>query len=398
MYHTSESTVKNHSHSISETSPILGDVESFIAEHDFTTIPEVESVLGLKSDSHRVSILTESALTELDSVAGSDAVNTLTKTPLGYTIQIFIFLWLTLSIGLSPFFGQLALLDPETGKKVVTFLPQAPYVADFFIAIVIANFLTLIFWGKKGLRECWNIRQIIKLSPISLFHGLSESAELGALIFVDGTLRAVINQFKLPVVGLLRRLLMKESRTAQQWLIIISITIAVWGFILSDIKSQVSTERIQEILGPGLNLSLAAVGFGLSAGLVGDTLMKRSSQPFIVQMAQIRVTTMLVVLIVMIIYAYWIEQLWKLCFYGWNWRVVILVVWLVLKDFTTLYVLKRLNSFWPALASSSGLIVTFFTDFLYFKEAFRPMSFIFVFLISLLVVILSLSKKKSGSR
>lgn len=199
---------------------------------------------------------------------------------------------------------------------------------------------------------------------------------------------------------------MKESRTAQQWLIIISITIAVWGFILSDIKSQVSTERIQEILGPGLNLSLAAVGFGLSAGLVGDTLMKRSSQPFIVQMAQIRVTTMLVVLIVMIIYAYWIEQLWKLCFYGWNWRVVILVslliliivliilpvvclrincsfsqvVWLVLKDFTTLYVLKRLNSFWPALASSSGLIVTFFTDFLYFKEAFRPMSFIFVFL------------------
>lgn len=145
------------------------------------------------------------------------------------------------------------------------------------------------------------------------------------MVYLDGAFRSVLSQLKLPIVALIRRVFLNERRSIVQWIFICSITIAVWGFIFSDIKTQSSSIRATEIMGPGLGLGLAALLFGIFAGLAADILTKRSGQRYIIQMSQIRTTTMLVVLILMIIYAKVKNELWKIPFYGWNWRVVILV-------------------------------------------------------------------------
>lgn len=144
-------------------------------------------------------------------------------------------------------------------------------------------------------------------------------------MFLDGASRSVLSQLKLPTVGIFRRILLKEKRSMQQWLLICCITVSVWGSILSTVESQASMERVHEILGPGLGLGLICVGFSSCAGLAADVLMKKTNQEFIIQVAQIRLTSMLVVLIIMIGYACWMDEMWKLVFYGWNWNVVGLV-------------------------------------------------------------------------
>lgn len=69
---------------------------------------------------------------------------------------------------------QFALWDPEQGRKVANFLPQGPYVMEFLMASLLANVISFIAFGAKGLKECWNFNRMLKLSPISILHGASE--------------------------------------------------------------------------------------------------------------------------------------------------------------------------------------------------------------------------------
>lgn len=81
-------------------------------------------------------------------------------------------------IGLGPLISQIALWDPVKKRKIAHFLPQSPFVVEFGLAVVIANVVSFMAFGKKGLLACWDPLQLFQMSPISIFHGLSEVSYL----------------------------------------------------------------------------------------------------------------------------------------------------------------------------------------------------------------------------
>lgn len=241
------------------------------------------------------SIFDEKAVNELEAAAGGKVVALVIDSPTGFVFQMVLFFMLVLVIGLTPFFTQLLLRDPVTGLKSATFIPQTPYLIDFIITVILSNTLSLILFGTKGLKDCWDIKSITRLSPISLLYGTAQSLEVVAMLYLNSAFRTILNQLKLPFSAILQCLVLGEKYTVLQWCLVAATTTSVCGFILANLKNRGDTNAITGIAGPGLAYGCTAVACSFFAAWMTDIKTKKMGGHLVTQVAQLRLTTAMVV-------------------------------------------------------------------------------------------------------
>lgn len=145
------------------------------------------------------------------------------------------------------------------------------------------------------------------------------------MVYLDSAFRSILNQLKLPLAAVTRRIFAGERRPLVQWCIIAATTTAVIGFIMAKVKSQANSPGIRGVIGQGVIIGLTAVSASFLAAWMTDVKTKKMDSHLICQMAQMRVTTMLVVAAYTVGYAVLKGETHKLLFYGWTVRVFGLV-------------------------------------------------------------------------
>lgn len=234
------------------------------------------------------------------------------------------------------------------------------------------------------------------------------------MLYLNSAFRTILNQLKLPFSAILQCLVLGEKYTVLQWCLVAATTTSVCGFILANLKNRGDTNAITGIAGPGLAYGCTAVACSFFAAWMTDIKTKKMGGHLVTQVAQLRLTTAMVVAAYTIGWAAQHGELWKLPFYGWNIKVFGLVsnigcfstlflfavfatlqsCFLVLKDILTIYVLKKLSNIWLGLATCAGLGVSYIADILFLDERFESVCFTFIVAVSILTVAWPASKNK----
>lgn len=301
----------------------------------------------------------------------------------------------------TPIILQVALWNPATQQKENTFLPQTPYIVEFFISVVISNCISLATEGRRGLAQCWDLQGIKILLPVSLLHGTSECLELLSMVWLDGASRAVVSQLKLPIVVLFFGVTAAGRRLPPaRYLSALVILAAGVGYILNRGNFLSPAEGVpSSYFRLGLPLGIATMVLSASASLLLDVRTKlQKTTPYFAQAAQLRLATLIVVTLGMVLYAYYTDSIHKIFFQGWTSRVFYLVAWLVLKDYSTWLILKRLAALHLALCSSVALCLTYILDsFIFVQQWQGTQSLLLIIIIALALAIYATTGRTTGN-
>ncbi|XP_053993115.1 uncharacterized protein LOC128884083 [Hylaeus volcanicus] len=274
-----------------------------------------------------------------------------------------------LLVSCTPIMLQLALWDPVLKKKKNVLFPETPFVLEFFTSVCIANIYSLVFNGKTEWKKCWSCIDIINLSLPSLLHSISVILQLISMVYLDGTSRSILNQLKLPFIAIFSAVFFKRFYPLARYFILVVVLLASTAFV-SYTRNFVITEAslTSEYIFKGVPLGVITAFLSALAALVLDVQTKdKTETSYIIQLAQLRISSLFFVTICSLFHAmitHGVSSLFK----KWSFRVVLLVLWLVMKDYSTVLLLKRLTAMHNALCISVALCLTFFLDTIIFDK------------------------------
>lgn len=299
-------------------------------------------------------------------------------------VAAFIFIAFSILTGLCPVIYQWVLMDPITGIKEVKFVPcMAHAFAYTFNAI--GSALTMLLFSNTT--EAWkwitDKEAALEIAPAVFCNSMSDAGEVVAMKFLDGGVRAVLNQIRLPIVTSIKTVCHGVRHTLQQWLLIISVSGAVVAFVLS--KAQVVTSLSE--LKWGICIALGVILFGVTGATTADPILGRPPRrPINFYLWRIRSVGTLFIWIITLIGAFGFmgKNIWNL-FEGITYRFFILVGFLALRDVFYIATLSYLDALKNGLGNCVAVSVAFTADIVIFHEPFRWQSFILVVLVLNLV-------------
>lgn len=152
----------------------------------------------------------------------------------------------------------------------------------FLFGVTLASFMTLMFYGKDGLRQAWDVHQIFQYLPIGILFGFSSAMLYVAYAHhVTASIVTVLGFIYMPVAALGKRIVLKQSTSWLQWVALTIITVAsmTFGFLQAVAPSQ----RANEIQVVGLWFVIISATLAASASLVMEKMLGSTQQPFYIQ-------------------------------------------------------------------------------------------------------------------
>jgi hypothetical protein len=216
------------------------------------------------------------------------------------------------------------------------------------------------------------------------------------MVYLDGTSRSILNQLKLPFIAIFSAVFFKRFYPLPRYFILVVVLLASMAFV-SYTENFVLTETslTYEYIFKGVPLGVSTAFLSALAALVLDVRTKdKTENSYIIQLAQLRISSLFFVIISSICHAgmtYGVSYLFK----GWSFRILFLVrfyhiiefkalfiyflkvLWLVMKDYSTVLLLKRLTAMHNALCISVALCLTFFLDTIIFQKKSPDSNIIF---------------------
>eukprot|EP00917_Polyrhabdina_sp_WS-2016_P015623 GHVP01033959.1.p1 GENE.GHVP01033959.1~~GHVP01033959.1.p1 ORF type:complete len:435 (-),score=65.44 GHVP01033959.1:618-1922(-) len=320
-------------------------------------------------------------------LAGTNVVKAIEDPNFGIWIQVGIFVSMVFLLGFTPLVKIQALWDAALNRKVAHFVGQTPYIAHFSMSVVLANVIQLSTQGLKGVKDCWDWKAFLVMLPVSAIIGFAEQMEMVTLVHIDGTMWKILNQVKLPLTALIGWGFLGRKQTPVQWTLIGSVSIAIMTYC--SVSAGASAASISTF---GIILGLTNVFLATTGALVADVMYKKVKHGFLPQIAQGRLAAALVVTAVMTYDVAKEGVWWKLPFYGWNFRVLLLTIWLLMKDWSVTFVLKNLDSMWKALGTALGLVVTYFGEILLMGRPMDTTQFLIVLIIVMNIMVYAMTK------
>ena len=203
---------------------------------------------------------------------------------------------------------------------------------------------------------------------------------------------AVIHKIRLLETAIMTRIFLRRKISLLSWLICLTVTSCVLGFVLFDVGQGKSGSG--EFLGVILLFCNITISVGCS--IYGDWVYKKLNFSLPIQMAQGRISASIGALFISIIFIT-SKSWWKYGFFGgpnggWNFQVVMLYFFMIIRDWSTCFVLLHLDALWKALAGSAAVGTTYILDVLMHGKKVVPSKICLLFGIMFGVAIYAITK------
>eukprot|EP01069_Polyplicarium_translucidae_P012533 Polyplicarium_translucidae@DN5297_c0_g1_i1.p1 len=369
---------------------LAGDVESIVCSEE---VAMYEEAITGRSASRRASIFKAEALDTWRQQYGEVSVERAVFSIPGYAVQAVIFVSMVFMLGLTPIVKQKALWNEASGQKELLFISQSPYVVHFGTSVVLGNLGAFATEGLGGLADCWDVKALLLLFPVSALYALGESTEMQVLAHLDGTTWKILNQLKLPFTAFAGFCLFNRRPKAIQWVLIGVLTATICGYSMASSRS---VDLSPDVF--GMTIGVMNVIVSTSAGVLADVMYKKLRFSFIIQIAQGRLIGCLLTIAMMVTVMWKRDELGSIPFFAhWNWRVVILVGWLLMKDWLVTFVLKNMDALWKAIGTALGLCVTYSAELMFMERRFDAVLFAFVIIVVLTTVAFTMARPPTAT-
>lgn len=225
------------------------------------------------------------------------------------------------------------------------------------------------------------------LSPVHYLNILSLQSLDGIIYqYLEGAMKAIVSQIRLPIVALIGVILLKRTQSALQWVLIIGVTVSVVGY------SSISLTGKETVTQFGLWMAVFQACCGAVGTTVSEITLKKVKFPFCVQMSQARFVSAVASFGGLIIYLFRNE--YTSLFVGWSYRIGCLVAWLAFRDWAMTSVLKALSALWKMLASGLALCISYVVETLVLRRSFDVVAVSFVLCLVIDILAYSLSRRQ----
>lgn len=281
--------------------------------------------------------------------------------------------------GCSSVLTQIAMRDPLTGAKNVTWIKRMPLMTAYASSVTFALVASPILYGVESLYDLLNPREIMLHAPISLAYVFQDVAVVEVQQRINASLWKVISQSKMGMTAVGAYLFLQRRQSLTQWLLLINISILICLYGSQGLSTfEISSYGF-------LVLGLASLLATTTAGLASEIFIKKARGHFITQFGTMRISGLVLGCIVMF-YEITKDDQWHLFPYGnFSPRVFLIVLAELANSWVTTLVVKRLDSVWKSFVGSIGLGIT------YVLELTLPNSRGFNFTLFALIVSIAIS-------
>jgi len=117
-------------------------------------------------------------------------------------------------------------------RATFNYTKETVILASAVCSIVLGTTLSVLRRGWRGLAECYDLRAIAVLFPVSASFCISQFALLKTFHYFDGAFIKLLGQMKLPLTALLSYFVLDRRYSGRQWLVMLSICISCFMFTL----------------------------------------------------------------------------------------------------------------------------------------------------------------------
>eukprot|EP01054_Gregarina_sp_Poly1_P007648 Gregarina_sp_Poly_1__7647@NODE_42_length_18083_cov_98_634880_g36_i0_p5_GENE_NODE_42_length_18083_cov_98_634880_g36_i0NODE_42_length_18083_cov_98_634880_g36_i0_p5_ORF_typecomplete_len449_score57_53Nuc_sug_transp/PF04142_15/4_6e17TPT/PF03151_16/1_2e03TPT/PF03151_16/3_7e07CRTlike/PF08627_10/2_2e05CRTlike/PF08627_10/25EamA/PF00892_20/8e05EamA/PF00892_20/24PUNUT/PF16913_5/0_00035PUNUT/PF16913_5/1_4e02Cytochrom_B558a/PF05038_13/2e03Cytochrom_B558a/PF05038_13/1_4e02Cytochrom_B558a/PF05038_13/1_3_NODE_4 len=291
--------------------------------------------------------------------------------------------------GVDPLLDQWAVIVPGSSRKEFRYIPQSPFIVSYALnglsAAIFAFFVNI-----QTAKAVWKPKAILAQVPIAMAFVFGDWACAFCALKMSASLIKVISQTKLIVTATFAWIILGTTQTLTQWILILASTVLIVSYGMLD-GGDLSGEMI------GVAVAIIDVVVGCGSGVLSELTMKRVKYRYMAQMAHNRWACLLVSMVQMCFILTKTQQWHQFPFGGWGMAQIMIVLVDYAKAWTTMLILKRLNSVWKVLAGALSLGFTYVMSSILFSEhganPFSWSAFSIVAAISLLILAYASSKR-----
>lgn len=308
----------------------------------------------------------------------------------GMAVQLIVFFGYVLIQGLHPNLTSLskhAIIDGEVHRI-------SPYMNGVFmfysniLTIVCMWIISLIMDGKRGLKACFDWKNIARLSIPGVLYAIGDVLQLIAYDNLDGTTVSIISQFRMLFSAILFRIIMKKRLTSVQWMQLICIFLLILVYfrvtmVTDSLDGSNKSSAASSSFVVGILFQFGRVLLTGPANVVSCMIFQDGDIPFYAQMAHSQMSAIPASGIVGVI-DITASNNWKYfpfsgpsceanirdpsasCF--WTYDIFILGLWYSFRQTLTCLLLKVLDVIWKGISDVMGVFCTYILAISIFNE------------------------------
>jgi len=234
-------------------------------------------------------------------------------------------------------------------------------------SLIIGSVIEYCKRGMRGLQQCFDARNVLRLLPVSACFAASSLGLLLAFPHFDGAFIKLLGQAKLPLTALLSAAVLSRRYSLVQWQIILLIGVACTTFTALKLGSRIQLGG--EVSLVGFAAVFAWVFFNVLATLFAERAFKKTEGlPFTTVMTNLRIGE---------IFAMWMMLLWNVpdfrvgnFFRGWDASTLAVLATFLGDAWLSALMVKNLSSVSKTVAKSCTLVVLYSLSLATGKQTF----------------------------
>lgn len=194
-------------------------------------------------------------------------------------------------------FGKNVIENAATKGKMIN--PSWYGTTNNIISLAFGFGFTYVKMGFAGIKQICDYEGILKYAMPALFFGLQNNMMTLGNLYLSGSLKKVLSQFRIPITAVVSGFVMGTKYTNLQKLVITLITTSVWVFVViveggGNLFKSGDAEKDANIT-IGLIIAVMANLFAVFATVVTEKFLKKDkSTPFYIQLSQVMITQLVI--------------------------------------------------------------------------------------------------------
>jgi len=248
------------------------------------------------------------------------------------------------------------IIDISKDNGGLPYAKASPCVINSLIDVIIGNVIGYLNDGLPGLQQCWEPESLKIFSCIAVAYAFNDFLEMQSMSMMGGSVYQILLQSKLLITAMIMWFVRGQRQSNLQWNILITIAIGMSAFML------VGEDDSESPFGLGaLLIVLLKVFFSCACAVVVEKYLKAyQSMPIHCQIAQLKFCWFFTSLLLTV--AFDSQVMTQGFFSGWDWRTLVVTMSWFCKGWSTLTVLKILNSVLKNIGEAVAILVIYLTD------------------------------------
>jgi len=230
---------------------------------------------------------------------------------------------------------------------------QTVLFSSAFISMCVGLVASAVRRGSRGVRDCVDVGNVLRLLPVSASFGLSMLCMLMAFQSFDGAFIKLLGQMKLPLTAVFSAVLLGRRYTAVQWQLIFLICVACTSFT----ALKMSSVTVGSVSIVGLVCVTAWVLFNVLATLFSERAFKEAQAlPFMTLMTNLRIGELLAMMVTLaFVPGFHVRHFFR----GWDFSTVMVLATLVGDSWLSALMVKQLSSVTTKISKCCSLVVLY---------------------------------------